>query len=149
MSDQQWTPPSAPGYAFPSAPPPSGYYSYPNAPQPSADRTPEYSPNAGEHFYEPHNQSYSYNPYAYAPPPPPSSQYQSQGYDQRQPAPNPSGEMRTTLEYTFQKSDQNGWHVFDPNRSLVFDVTYKKAPIFKHDGCEVHHGINGVRQPFP
>lgn len=34
--------------------------------------------------------------------------------------------------------------MFDPNRSLVFDVKYKKAPIFKHDGCEVHHGVGGV-----
>lgn len=122
--------PAAPGYAYPNTPPPGGYYAYNNGTPPPTDY---------EHHYEPHGQSYGYNPYAFAPPP------QQPGYYPAAVVPQPEAPEPQIISYSFVRAPHNGWHVFDPHGSLIFDVTYKKAGWFEHDGCEVHHGEGGVR----
>lgn len=137
MAEEPSSRPPAPGYAYQNAPPPSGYYAYAYTPQPTA----QISPVDYQHYYEPHGQSYGYNPYAFAPPPP-----QQAAYYPAPAQPPPSVPQPQIATYSFVRAEHDGWHVFDPHGSLIFDVTYKKAGWFEHDGCEVHHGEGGVRR---
>lgn len=125
----------APGYSYPNSPPPNGYYGYSNQQQYQPPPPADY-----QHHYQPSGQSFNYNPYAFAPPPPQQASYYPSPAQQQ-----PRAAESPVTTYTFERAEHKGWHVYDPMGSLVFDVTYKKASIFKHSGCDVHHGVGGVR----
>lgn len=48
-------------------------------------------------------------------------------------------------KYSFERSENRGWHVYDEAGVLVYDVTHTKATVqYPHYITEIHEGLHGV-----